>query len=571
MILLTLITPLLFFILLTHPALNRTGHWLIILAPLPALLTALVAPQQALVLDWVLFGLQWQLDDLSRPLLIMTSILWLLGGVIARDYLRNDNHQQRFVLFWLLTMGGNLVLLVSRDIASFYTGFALMTFAGYGLVIHSGSARALFAGKVYLVMAVLGELAILAGFILLLPDLVEPMMHYVPLAIAEQSQPLLASTLLLGGFGVKAGLAGLHLWLPLAHPVAPTPASAVLSGAMIKAGLLAWMQLLPGGPDLAPLVNLQSLAQAMIILGFCSAFGAAVIGVLQQQSKAVLAYSSVSQMGLMTVMLGIGLLEPELWPLMVGVAVLYAVHHGLAKSALFFCVGLAQHPGRFSRFSVLLMATLPALALAGAPLTSGAAAKYAMKAPLYNAGFSDLVWWLTFAATATTALMLRYLYLLSQDYNHHDSEPARMTGWGTVAAVSCSVLVIWFLPQGLHWPDSVASWADALWPIVSATVAAGLLYLLLRRRNWPLPLLPAGDFIWPIRSILVRTARLYMPVERACQHLYQHWRTSRYRLLQGLSSHLQRLNRELTEQTIQRYTALACTALIVLFILLNLS
>jgi len=91
----------------------------------------------------------------------------------------------------------------------------------------------------------------------------------------------------------------LHFWLPLAHPVAPTPASAVLSGAMIKAGLLGWLLTLPLSETALP-----QWGTLMIMVGALASIGAALIGVCQHQAKAVLAYSSISQMGLITIMVG---------------------------------------------------------------------------------------------------------------------------------------------------------------------------------------------------------------------------------------------------------------------------
>ena len=202
---------------------TRYSRWWIVSAPVPALLTSIFLPETTLQLSFVLLGMVWQLDSMARPLLMMTALLWLLAGVFARGYMPLEG-LRRFTMFWLATLIGNLALLLAKDIASFYTGFALMTFAGYGLVIHSLSKDALRAGKIYIGMAILGEVLILAGFISLIPSLVEPMLFHVPLAIAEHPHSIWISALLFAGFGVKAGVLGLHFWLPLAHPVAPKPA-----------------------------------------------------------------------------------------------------------------------------------------------------------------------------------------------------------------------------------------------------------------------------------------------------------------------------------------------------------
>lgn len=401
---------------------ERYSRWWIVSAPLPALLLTVFLPDSVMQIPDILFGVVWAMDEMSRPLLMMTALLWLLSGVFALGYMKQPA-LRRFTLFWLMTMVGNFALILANDIASFYTGFTLMTFAGYGLVIHTMSAQALRAGRVYMAMAIMGEVLILAGFIALLPDMPQAMLSYVPIALAEHEHGLWLTLLLFAGFGVKAGVLGLHFWLPLAHPVAPTPASAVLSGAMIKAGLIAWMQVLPLGNEAASLMALSTEGRAMlspevfawlvIALGLAASFFAAVLGALQLKPKAVLAYSSISQMGLMTTLLGVALLMPELWPGVLLALIAFTVHHGLAKGALFLGVGLAQHPSGLPRWAILTLLLIPALSLIGVPLTSGAAAKYLLKGEAYETELALLVFLITFAAAATTLLMLRFIDLVN--------------------------------------------------------------------------------------------------------------------------------------------------------------
>lgn len=455
-----------------HPWLHR----LTALAPLPALLLALFAPADlSLMLPGVLFGGLWLLDSLARALLVATALLWLLAGLYALRYplatdekTPDDGGQpggsaRRFQVFWLLTLAGNLGLLVSRDIAGFYTCFALMTFAGYGLVVHTGRAAARRAGRIYLVMAVIGEMLILSGLILAAAGAGAPALQMLPDAIAGHRHGAWLAALLWLGFGAKAGLAGLHMWLPLAHPVAPTPASAVLSGAMIKAGLLGWLLTLPLGIITLP------WAEIALIAALVAALGGALIGVTQQQAKAVLAYSSISQMGLITVIVAAGLIAPGLWPVLGPAALLYALHHALAKGALFLGVnGLAP------RWRPLLW--LPALSLAGLPLTTGAAAKLTMKAGLYDLAFPGLMLWLSLAAVGTTLLMLRFMFCLQREAG--DKVPAGLMQGVTMVAVLASVTgVVWAVPgMGADWG---ARWGDAgdlfglFWPVVVGLIIGG--------------------------------------------------------------------------------------------------
>ena len=472
-------------------------------AAVPPLMLALGGGDASVQLDWILFGSVLVLDDTSRLFLGFSSLLWLGAGIYARDTLRGDDRASGFRLLWLATMSGNYGLILSADVASFYAAFALMTFAGYGLVIHTRSPEALRAGRIYLIMAVIGEGLIIAGLLLAASRLASPLMPLLaelPGAIAESPHRDLTIGLLLAGFGVKAGLPLLHMWLPLAHPVAPIPASAVLSGAMIKAGLLGWMQTLPLG-----LVALGNWSTALIGAGLVAAIGAALIGINQRQPKTVLAYSSVSQMGLMTVGVGIGFGAPEIWPLMAGAIALYALHHGLAKGALFLGTGLAGPVANplVSRLLWLVLA-LPALSLAGL-MFSGAAAKSALKNLLASAG-PVAEWWpmlpamLGLAAVGTTLLMARWVHLLRDHARDTDTTPDAWFGWALVTAASTvGVLALPLVTDALPTADKLP---DLIWPVI----VGAILTLLAAPRLEPRPI-PAGDLVVPIERMLIRLGR----------------------------------------------------------------
>ena len=498
-------TPVLFALLWALPPLRPAVVRLAPLAPLPALVLALAAPDTELFLPWVLFGAQGVLDALARTFLGFTALLWLVAGLHGRSRPGTGTDSHGYWLFWLLTLAGNIGLILTRDIAGFYAAFALMTFAGYALVIHERSNEALRAGRAYLVLALVGEGLLLAGLLMAAVRIEHPLLGEIPAAIAADERGLLMGALLWGGFGVKAGVALLHMWLPLAHPVAPVPASAVLSGAMIKAGLLGWLLVLPALPD-TPLAG-----TTVMVFGFLGAFGAALIGVCQYKAKTVLAYSSVSQMGLMTVLVGAALLSESIHTLLPATVALYALHHGLAKGALFLSVSAAPAPRMAPWFWGLV--ALPGLALAGLPLTSGAAAKSAMKDGLETLtaapdGGSVLPGLLGLAAVGTTALVGRFFWCLYRE--RQDASPGSTPAYYmTLTAIAASVLLWRWLPgvpaqpeTGLA-PDKLA---ELLWPLL---LGGGLVALALRARP-PVPPIPAGDLLVPLErlaGLLVAWAR----------------------------------------------------------------
>lgn len=488
LLLLTPIWPLLLAALTCIPGGQKHAGTAAVLASLPALWLSQLAYTH-LSLPTLLLGSVWQTLPISQTFLLFTALLWLLSALYGLGYLQKDSRAVSFWRLWLLTLSGNLGLLVSADIISFYLFFALMTFAGYGLVIHNRSASALRAGRIYLIMAIMGEMLILSGLFLasaatahtsiLISDLAR--------AIPESSHTQLILFCLFFGFGVKAGVPLLHLWLPLAHPVAPTPASAVLSGAMIKAGLFAWLGLLPLGEFQSSL-----WAATLIILGFTAAFGAALLGVLQNAPKAVLAYSSISQMGLMTLTLGCIFLQPSLLLPLLPVLTFFALHHALAKGALFLSTGINAQYQTIPVVLFTLGILLPALSLIGL-LGSGAHAKLLLKAGLYDLPLNGLILAITLSAAATTSLMLRFLWLLKQQRQQDTAEPTNtwmQLSWA--ALVLCSFFAPQWFAADLFTPlyQQPLAYAELWW-----VPALTLLISLWLRHHAPRWQIPQGDMV----------------------------------------------------------------------------
>lgn len=467
------------------------------LAALPALAVALFAPPGAVDLPWLFLGARFGLDDGSRIFLLFTAVLWLAGGLHAAGYLHDDPRRDTFWLFWLGAMAGNLGLVLALDVASFYVFFALMSFASYGLVVHARTSEALEAGRVYLALVVIGELALFAAIALAWYAAGSLRFDAIAATLAESPQRDAVIVFTLVGFGIKVGALPLHVWLPLAHPVAPTPASAVLSGAMIKAGLLGWLRLLPLGAAAAP-----AWGETLVALGLAAAFAAALAGATQRQAKAALAYSSISQMGFVTVAVGVALAVPAAAPAAITAATLYAFHHALAKGALFLGVSLAGAATPWARALWMLGVALPALALAGAPLTSGYAAKAALKAAL-PAGFDGLAAALTLAAAGTTLVMLRTGWLLRRDVGGgtHAPNGAMWAGWGLLVAVS---LLSWPAVGRIAdlWPTTAGDWLGAIWPVLFGTALAALVAAWRRRAAGGRDLaIPPGDLLAPLLKL----------------------------------------------------------------------
>lgn len=299
-----------------------------------------------------------------------TLLLWLAAILYSVSSQREDPHKQRYWLFMLLSFSGNLLLIAAQDALSFYLGFSLMSLAATGLVLHTRSKAAKRAARLYLQLAILGELLLFSALVL---------RAFAAGGVYDwqswQSVPLdhLTLTLFLLGLGLKAGFFPLHLWLPQAHPVAPAAASAVLSGAMIKAGIFGLWFFLPAGDAILAL-----WAPWLMLLGLFSAYFGALSALCHTAPKTILAYSSVSQIGYLLLLLSYSWLTPGSENSLVLMGLLaYAAHHAFAKGALFLLAG-SSAKYRFTWWDKLITLLL-ALSMMALPLTSGAAVKSALK------------------------------------------------------------------------------------------------------------------------------------------------------------------------------------------------
>ncbi len=455
---------------------ERSLPWLW-LACVPALLVAL-QPPAALELPWLWEGVRWGgSDSLTRAWLGFSALLWGCAAVFANSSLSRDPRRLRFWAFWQLALAGNLLLIIATDALSFYLGFSAMSLSAYGLIVHRGGPGPRRAGRLYLQLAICGEMLLLAGLLL--------RTHSTGQAfdfVTWQAQPIdnLTLALLLLGLGLKAGFWPLHVWLPLAHPEAPAPASAVLSGAMLKAGILGIWRCVPEADP-----TLAAWSTPLLAAGIFGALYAAALGLCAAKSKAVLAYSSVSQMGWMLMILALAWSLEQPSAGILAVLLLFGVHHGLAKGALFLAAGMV-HEGRLPRLAWALL-LLPALAIMGAPLSSGAAVKYLLKDAWHDSAFAAWAPWLTLASFATALLLLRALWLMWRDQQHAPAQRPPFGQWLPWAVLStASLLLPWAWPalrepllDGLY-PGGL--WA-ALWPLLAALTLTGWAL----RRAWQVP------------------------------------------------------------------------------------
>jgi len=480
--------------LLAAPVAIFNRHWPVSLAAIPALITAFYVPAgTSQQLPWLFLGSQFGLDHNASIFLMFSSVLWFIAGLQAELTMRNERHWQRFRCFFLLAMSGNFWLIAGQDMVNFYLGFSLMGLSAYALVIHSATAESLFAGRVYLIMTLLAESALLASFLFIYS-------HTGTLApVTTQLAGIgnWAIGFLILGMGIKAGLVLLHLWLPLAYPAAPIPASAVLSGAMINVAFLGWIRYLPVGQE-----TLLEWGGLLVCAGAISIVFGAIAGLVQSHAKTVLAYSSISKMGFMSSLIGLAMLAPEQAEYIIMAAVFLAAYHGLAKGALFLGAGIVKAINSKLTFMLLL---LPALVLAAAPFTAGSMMKTVIR-PVIDSWQGEWVHVLTIllltSSFATAMLMARFLVLMSVELSLRPNK-----SFSIALPWVCLVALLMFTPFLLDYSFSPV--IDS-WPL--AVVITGSLLLLYIRPPWmySLPgLIPAGDLLFAMMK-LGASARLYI-------------------------------------------------------------
>jgi len=449
---------------------------------LPALLAVILAPP-ALTLPGFWPGALWGQDGvLASSLLGLSASLWLLAGLFASHSMRQDKKRLRFWLYWQLSLSGNLLLLIAADALSFYVGFSMMSLSAYGLIVHQGGPQPRRAARLYLQLTITGELVLFTGLImashqaggsLLLSDW----------QLASMSTTTLL--LLFLGLGLKAGFWPLHVWLPEAHPAAPAPASAVLSGVMIKAGIFGMWQLMPHDSSI-----LQGWVPILIAIALFSAVYGALMGLTRTNVKSVLAYSSVSQMGYLLLITALLWQQPGQYAALAVLLALYAVHHGFCKGALFMAAELVKQgrPASLMAQRLLLgLLALPALAIAGLPLTSGGAVKTMLKEQVALAGFEQLILPLQLAAITSALVMFRAWLLLrsmQQKASIHPIARTPLISWAMAALLCVGLPWLWPTMREALWLSLPGyKVAELAWPLLIGILLATIAVA----RRWQLP------------------------------------------------------------------------------------
>jgi len=305
-------------------------------------------------------GMHLKMDGFRMVYTLIAVFMWSVAGVFSREYMAHYKNKGRYYVFFWATFLATAGVFLSADLYTTFIFFEIMSFTSYVWVAFDEKPDSLRAAQTYLAVAVIGGMVMLMGLFLLYDvlgtlDMEEigpaakavltgketfengQAVHVAGGFASAKVQLYVAGGLMLFGFGAKAGCFPLHIWLPKAHPVAPAPASALLSGILTKAGVFGIIIVsctMFGGDG----------GWGLLIagLGLVTMFLGALLAVFSVNLKRTLACSSVSQIGF--IMTGIGMSCLLSWAgegnlLAVRGAFLHMVNHSLIKLVLFLCAG----------------------------------------------------------------------------------------------------------------------------------------------------------------------------------------------------------------------------------------
>lgn len=327
----------------------------------------------------------FRMDRLGCIFVVIISIVWTASGVYSFEYMKHEQEEKRYFGFYLMVYGILLALSFAGNLITFYVFYELMTLSSLPLVLHERTREAIMAGLKYLFYSLFGAYLVLLGIYFLnryarTLDFTAGGALNMELVSGNTGVLLAVVFLMVLGFGVKAGMFPLHAWLPAAHPVAPAPASAVLSGLIVKMGVLGVTRVVYYVVGSAFLRGTW-VQTVWLTLALITVFMGSMLAYREKRMKKRLAYSTVSQISY--IMLGLAFLQPEA---MMG-ALLHVIFHAFIKSCLFLSAGaiiyytgktnVDEMTGIGKQMPVTIWCyTFASLALIGIPPASGFISKW---------------------------------------------------------------------------------------------------------------------------------------------------------------------------------------------------
>ncbi len=427
-------------------------------------------------------GLNFKFDGFRKVYCTVIAFMWFMTMLFSREYFSSYRNRNRYYFFNLMTLGATTGVFLAADLYTAFVFFEIMSFTSYPWVAHEEEPAAMKAAGTYLGVAVIGGLAALMGLFLLyskLGTLSLDELYTAAASCSDKGTLYTAGGLVLFGFGAKAGMFPLHIWLPKAHPVAPAPASALLSGILTKAGVFGILAISCNVFRYDP-----TWGAVILTLGVITMVLGAVLALLSIDLKRTLACSSMSQIGFILVGIGMMGLLGEENALAARGALMHMVNHSLIKLTLFMSAGVVymnlhklnlNDIRGFGRKKPLLNIAflLGALGIGGIPLFNGYVSKTLLHESIVeyshmlsgsSAALITTTEWLFLISGGITVAYMTKLYIALFVEKHpnkqaeFDAKRKYMSGLSSLALVgSAAVLpVLGMIPNA-----TLDSFADA--------------------------------------------------------------------------------------------------------------
>lgn len=373
----------------------------------------------------------FRVDSMARFFAILTAGMWVLSTMFSFEYMNHQKEEARYSCFSLLSLAALLGICFSGNMMTTYLFYEMMTLATFPLVLHERTKEAISAGFTYLFYSIGGAFLGLIGIFFIYQNSAPTTaaggrLAYVSggfldsaLATEHEAALLVAVFLMLVGLGSKVGMFPLHGWLPKAHPVAPAPASALLSGNITKMGILFILRVVfySVGADFLRGTWVQT---AMLALSVLTIFLGSMLAYKEKLLKKRLAYSTVSQTSYALV--GLYLLHP----VAICGAMLHILFHSVIKNLLFLCAGsmiyttghhsVGDFRGIGKRMPITMWCfTLGGLALVGIPPCSAFVSKWKLATGALASGISGYQYLVPVILLISALLTAGYLMTITAD------------------------------------------------------------------------------------------------------------------------------------------------------------
>ena len=412
----------------------------------------------------------FKVDAMSIIFAAVTIIIFLGSGIFSLEYMKHEQKKKRFYVFYLLAFLVLMGLCFAGNLITFYLFFEMLTLASTPLVLHSGSGEANMAGLKYLFYSLCGAYMALFGLYFVSKygntlTFSEGGVINQELAAGHTGLLLVAAFVMILGFSVKAGMFPMHAWLSAAHPVAPAPASAVLSAVIVKAGVLGIIRVIYYIFGAAFLKGTW-VQTAFMVLTLITIFMGSMLAYREPVLKKRLAYSTVSQVSY--ILFGLSAMDMN----SVTGGVLHVIAHGFIKAALFLCAGaiiymtgktrVEELKGIGKEMPLLMWCyTIVSLGLIGIPPTGGFISKWYLAMGSLETGIPGFSWIGPVVLLVSALLTAGYLlpitiqgFFPGADYDYKALKKKEPSALMTVPVLILTVLTVF---MGLF-PGQLISW-----------------------------------------------------------------------------------------------------------------